>query len=127
MKLRCVHNSIRIRVKKSDLQELDKAGIITETLAFGGSTMFAFALAVDLMAETVNAAYVDNLLAVNLPLDVAQTWINSDEVGIEVTNELDNGESLHILIEKDFPCVDRVEEDKSDTFTELATKKPDVC
>lgn len=127
MKLRCVHNSIRIRIRKSELQQLDSEGIITETVSFGGSTMFAYALAVDAMRDAVNADLTDNLLAVHIPLVEAQKWITSNQVGIEVTKELDNGEQLHILIEKDFPCVDRADEDKADTFTELATKKPDVC
>lgn len=127
MKLRCVHNSIRIRIKKSELQKLDAEGIITETVSFGGSTMFAYTLAVDAMRDEVNAEYVDNLLAVHIPLVQAQLWITTNQVGIEVNKPLDNGENLHILIEKDFPCVDRADEDKSDTFTELATKKPDVC
>ncbi len=127
MKLRCVHNSIRIRIKKSELQKLDTEGIITETVSFGGATMFAYTLAVDALRDEVNAEYMDNLLAVHIPLVQAQHWITTNEVGIEVNKSLDNGENLHILIEKDFPCVDRVEEDKWDTFTELATKKPDVC
>jgi len=127
MKLRCVHNSIRIRIRKSELQQLDKEGIITETVSFGGTIMFGYALAVDAMRDEVNADLTDNLLAVHIPLVTAQKWITSNQVGIEVTKELDNGEQLHILIEKDFPCVDRVDEDKADTFTELATKKPDFC
>ena len=127
MKLRCVHNSIRIRIKKSELQQLDSEGIITETISFGGSTMLGYTLAVDAMRDEVNAEFIDNLLAVHIPLVQAERWIKSNEVGIEVNKTLDNGEHLHILIEKDFPCVDRADEDKSDTFFELATKKPDVC
>ena len=127
MKLRCVHNSIRIRIKKSELAQLDNEGIITETVSFGGATMFAYTLAIDALRDEVNAEYIDNLLAVHIPLVQAQKWITTNEVGIEVHQELDNGEQLHILIEKDFPCVDRADEDKSDTFMELATKKPDVC
>lgn len=127
MKLRCVHNSIRIRVKKSDLEQLEQAGIITETVSFGGASMFAFALAIDMTAELVHAAFLDNLLLVNIPQMEAQKWIGTNQVGIEFNNELDNGEQLHILIEKDFPCLDREEEDKSDTFFELANEKPDAC
>lgn len=127
MKLRCVHNSIRIRVKKSDLQKLETEGIITETVSFGGASMLAFALAIDMTAETVNAAFLDNLLLVNLPEMDAQKWISTNQVGIEVNNELDNGEQLHLLIEKDFPCTDRENEDKADTFFELANEQPDAC
>lgn len=127
MKLRCTHNSIRIRVRKSDIEILAKDGILTETITMGGSSMFAFALAVDEINEEVNAEFVGNLLAVHIPFIQADNWVNSNEVGIEVNKELDNGEELHILIEKDFPCLDRENEDKSDTFFELATKDPDAC
>ena len=127
MKLRCIHNSIRIRVKKSDLQQLEQVGIITETISFGGASMFAFALAIDMASEEVNAAFLDNLLVVNLPEMEAQKWISTNQVGIEFNSDLDNGENLHILIEKDFPCKDRVDEDKSDTFFELTDEQPDAC
>ncbi|MEM1124542.1 MAG: hypothetical protein AAGJ18_29155 [Bacteroidota bacterium] len=127
MKLRCVKNSLRLRVKKSDLKLLNTEGIITETVAFGGQQLLAFALAISEMHAEVSAEFLDNLIIVQLPTDTAQAWINSNEVGIEVHNQLDNGESLHILVEKDFPCLDRENEDKSDTFFELATKKPDAC
>ena len=57
----------------------------------------------------------------------AQKWMSTDQVGIELENELDNGEHLHILIEKDFPCKDRTDEDKSDTFFEIADEQTDAC
>jgi len=53
--------------------------------------------------------------------------MTSDQVGIEYNIPLDGATYLHILIEKDFPCLDREQEDKSDTFWELAQEKPDTC
>jgi hypothetical protein len=44
--------------------------------------------------------------------------METEQVGIE--HHLDSG--LSILIEKDFPCKTRFDEDKMDTFQELALK-----
>ncbi len=55
--------------------------------------------------------------------------IDTDEVGIYGFLKLDNNKSTEIIIEKDFPCKDRPEEDKRDTFQELADKneKAKLC
>ena len=127
MKLRCVNNSIRLRVKKSDLQELEEAGFVMEMVSFQGTGLFSFCIMLFAKTEKVYATFDKSQITVYLPLALAQNWMNSNQVGIEVNNELDNGDFLHILIEKDFPCVDREDEDKSDTFFELANQKLDVC
>jgi hypothetical protein len=49
--------------------------------------------------------------------------LQTDQIGIEQTTT----HGLYILIEKDFPCKDRADEDKSDLFGELAEHVPDVC
>ncbi len=127
MKLRCVHNSIRIRIKKSELLKLDSVGVLTETVSFGGGTQLAYGIVIDAQHEKGCATFENSLITIHIPIAIAENWMHSNEVGIEFYDAIDDGELLHILIEKDFPCVDREDEDKSDTFTELATKKPDVC
>lgn len=127
MKLRCTHNSIRLRVRKSDLEELAKAGIIEERVHFGQEIVFCFKLKVNLEATSISATYDKRGLSVHLPGEDAKKWINSNQVGLELNHDLGDGESLHLLIEKDFPCVDRADENKADTFWELVPDEPDVC
>jgi len=127
MKLRCTTNSIRIRIRKSELTQLAKEESISESIKFGEGVSLNFALSINNQTSKVLASFVNNNLEVKLPKSVASNWINSNEVSIEVHNPIENGDSLHILIEKDFPCLDREEEDKSDTFWELAPETPDVC
>jgi hypothetical protein len=127
MKLRCVHNSIRLRVRKSDLKQLTETGRVEETLTFPDNTTFSFALAVDAKLKRTVATYENQQITVYLPSMVAQLWILTAQVGIEVTPDESKGETLHILLEKDFPCLDRENEDKSDTFFELADKDNDTC
>lgn len=127
MKLRCTTNSIRIRLRKSELQLLAKEKRVEEKIQFGEAVTLVFALSIQKKAAAVSATFNDNKLVVHLPDTIATKWINSNEVSIEVNSPISKENSLHILIEKDFPCLDRPEEDKSDTFWELAPESPDAC
>lgn len=127
MKLRCTENSIRLRLRKSELQTLSEKNNIQESLSFLGGAKLIFKLSTNTTIEEVEANFQNNTLEVSLPLFKSNEWINSSQVGIEVHQKISETEKLHILIEKDFPCVDREDEDKSDTFWELAKDKPEVC
>jgi hypothetical protein len=123
MKLRLEGNSIRLRVRKSDLIKLQTEGSIKEGLIFPNSLYFNYQLITDKNAETIDAQLSADALTVSIPLSMAMNWLNSDAVGIEHT--LSSG--LFILIEKDFPCTDRPWEDTSDTFFELVNEKEALC
>ena len=123
MKLRLEGNSIRLRVRKSDLIKLQKEGVITETLLFPNNTRFNYQLITDTNADTIDARLSAEGMTVLIPLSIATTWLHSDAVGLEQT--LNSG--LFILIEKDFPCTDRPWEDTSDTFFELVNEKEALC
>ncbi len=130
MKLRCTHNSLRIRVRKSDLDTLQTQKIVTESVQFTPQVGLAFSLSISAHIQEVNASFTNNEIIVTLPQDIAQQWINTFKVGIEIQQSLDNVEDhLHVLIEKDFPCNDREDEDKADTFWELAkdNENPSIC
>lgn len=128
MKLRTTHNSIRIRIRKSELALLAEKGKIEESINFGNQVVFRFGLFIDKQMNNVEANLKDNYLLLSIPQEMAATWISSNQVGIEATNPISDTETLHLLIEKDFPCLDREEEDKSDTFWELApAETPDKC
>lgn len=118
MKLRMEGNNIRLRLKKSDIEKLKKEGIIGETVAFSDHLYFYYKLKTNQHDQEINATFVNNAVQITLPLSIANTWMNTDQVGIQYT--LDSG--LNILIEKDFPCKTRDDEDKNDTFEDLALK-----
>jgi len=127
MKLRSTKNSIRIRIRKSELENLRNNQIIEEFINFGSNIILTFALAIDETATLIIASLEDNYLKVVIPAPMATKWIDTDQVGLETTYCVGNRNMLHLLIEKDFPCLDRPEEDKSDTFQELALQKEDQC
>jgi len=119
MKLRCTTNSIRFRVRKSDLEQLKSAGHIEESVGIGN---FRFRLELLRGAGGMSAGFADGLVTVFLYEDAAQDWIASDQVGMEELWPSGNGAIVQLLVEKDFPCVHTEEEDMADTFAELADK-----
>ena len=127
MKMRCVENSIRLRVKKSEIAKLKIDLRIEESVAFPNGQALTYALSISDNVHEVNPLYYENNIEIQLPKALAEQWINSDTVSIDCTIELQDDNHLDILIEKDFPCLDRPTEDKSDTFFELVPDQPDNC
>jgi len=116
MKFRSTTNSIRIRVRKSDLEQLKTNGEVYEKVTFPGGETWSFGLLI--RGNQLNAHLDENRIVISLPQEIAIKWVNSDDVGIEEHLPLEGGEKLHLLLEKDFPCKTR-DEDLSDTFFEL--------
>lgn len=114
MKIRCTQDSIRLRVRKSDIALLAKGQKVAEILHFPTGNTLIFTLEIG-PVEHLQVQYEEASLAVHLPERIAQNWINTEQVGIE-----DTLGQLHLLIEKDFPCAHRPHENKADTFEELA-------
>lgn len=117
MKLRIRGNSVRLRLTQSEVAALAAEGEVSERTAFGGGSDFSYALSADPRADRVQAALVGGRLSVTLPAAVAAEWAASERVGIEAEQPGDAGETLRILIEKDFACLaERPGEDDSDAY-----------
>lgn len=118
MKLRFDHQSLRLRVRRSDLEKLKTNHTIEETVQFPQGTL-CYRLSVDPQATGVSASVSAQEILVVVPEQQALAWMNSDEVGIY--EQLAVGtETLKIILEKDFPCRHVDTDDLADTFTELA-------
>ena len=126
MKLRITHNSLRIRIQRTQLAQLQSEGKIVETVDFPMKSSFQYALLVH-EGPSVEAQFEDNQLTIKLPESEANTWFNTNLVGITADLTTTGEARLHVLIEKDFPCADRPNEDKSETFWELTGKSGPDC
>ncbi len=122
MKIRCTANHLRFRLGKSDVEELSLHLRVRETILIASGQNLAFELAIG-PAESIQPSFREGLVRISLPAAAARQWIGTDEVGIELQHPLDKGEMLNILIEKDFPCKHQPEEEKGDTFQELAGRE----
>lgn len=127
MKIRCTRDSIRLRVRKSELETLRREKHLEEALIVAPDQRLRFQVCTE-QVEEIGIAFAGDLLRISLPAEQAGHWMNSEQVGIR--ERLDNGTEtgLEILIEKDFPCEGREEKHPGDYFSELATRQgKDAC
>ena len=119
MKLRIEDNGIRLRLRKSDLDTLAGSRTVIGSVAFLTKATFIFELSISNSINEVEAILTKHKIQVLLPETKANKWIESKQVGIEKYITLEDGSKLKVLVEKDFPCLDRENENKDDTFWEL--------
>jgi hypothetical protein len=119
MKLRIKGNSLRLRVSRSELARFQAAGRIEETIHFTAApeATLTYALESALRSSPVSVQYGTRAVTIILSQDRARIWEAQNEVGIYTTLDMGPAGSLEVVVEKDFACLDRSNEDNSDTFT----------
>lgn len=125
MKFRCVQNSIRLRLRRSEVDQFHKTEHIKEQIGFPGGTLIAYEINMTDLAE-VAVLFESGKIDIHLPKTMALKWITTNQVGINHELPLPNGHVLSLLIEKDFPCKTREDEDKADHFEELVPEADQV-
>jgi len=118
MKLRIRGNSLRVRVSRSDVARLLAGDRLEETIRFTPEpeAKFTYALQQEQYLSRPTVQYTENTVVILIPTDQANAWGTTGQVGIAENISLGNLGSLGLLIEKDFACLDRNEEDNEDTF-----------
>jgi hypothetical protein len=104
MKLRLRGDSIRIRLRQHQLQQLLNSGAVSETTTFGPHSELKCILAVG--GNQVSTTFQSGELKVLIPHGQIQQWATTDQVGITADQPIGDGRMLRILIEKDFACRD---------------------
>jgi hypothetical protein len=118
MKLRIKGNSLRVRVSRSEVRKLLAGDCLQETIYFAPekSAKFTYALRQEASLSRPAVQYTESRIVILMPADQAIAWGLTDQVGIAENIGLGSLGSLGLLIEKDFACLDRSEEDNEDTF-----------
>lgn len=119
MKLRIKGNSLRLRVSRSELAHFMGGGRIEETIHFTASpeAKLTYALDSTVQTEPLRLEYQSQKVTVILSKDQARIWGSEGEVGVYSAVDLGDDGSLEVVIEKDFACLDRGDEENIDTFT----------
>ena len=116
MKLRMQANSIRLRLKRAEVEQLARAGRVEERISFDGrGEVFHYVIEAVPAASKPHAILKGHGMLVFVPAEAVTKWASSDEVGIEALQPNGAGE-LQILIEKDFACLNGSEDQNVDTF-----------
>lgn len=119
MKLRIRGNSLRFRLSQREVLGLLAGDTVSETVHFSssGPHLLTYSVQASEQAAQVTARFENGEIFVKIPMRLVDPWGNSDQVGIESTQPIGDGNNLRITIEKDFRCLlPRSEEDESDNF-----------
>lgn len=127
MKIRCEQNSIRLRLRRSELVQLRAEKWLGSGVHFPLGQVLQWDLVLEDDLQDMQADLQPNRICIKVPFAMALQWMDTNEVGMECFLPLGAGAALHLLIEKDFPCKDRPGEDKTDFFTELSEEAPVKC
>ena len=118
MKMRIKGNSLRLRISRSEVTQLLKQDRLEDTIHFApdAGAILIYALEQSPAVDAPTTRYSHNMVTVLIPADQARTWCTTDQVGIEKDIDLGRFGTLTLLIEKDFACLDRSDEENEDTF-----------
>lgn len=64
----------------------------------------------------LSATYKNDRMTVYVPEQLLSDWPTNNVVGFDANMQLSETETLYLLLEKDFKCLDNVTEDQSDNF-----------
>jgi hypothetical protein len=119
MKLRLQSNSIRLRLKRSEVDRFLRTGRVEETImsGTGDQESFHYLLEANDTVAAPKALIAPGSVVVQVPIADALRWALTNQIGIEGEQAIDSKISLRILIEKDFACLDGTEQQNADTFS----------
>jgi len=119
MKLRIHGNSIRFRITQGEMAALVDGARLEDSVQFGPTQteILSYALEISPQCSEVRASYSKGVIQVTLPLNLAQPWASTNQVGIEHVQSIAKGVALKIVLEKDFQCFHpRPGENEGDNF-----------
>lgn len=116
MKIRIKGNSVRLRITRSELAQFATEGMISESTRFIKGEFHYFLCVKPDSDGPLSASYAEDTITVWMPESMRNEWINTETVGFEQHMPLGGNQSLFILVEKDFVCLDNPREDQSDQF-----------
>ena len=112
MKIRIYNDTLRLRVDRTEAEQIGRGETVACATRFASGQTFAYRLSVG-DTDAVRADFDQGTIAVILPTATAEHW-SSDATEVSIVAE-DGG--LQLLIEKDFECLDpREGEDQSNRF-----------
>lgn len=116
MKIRIKGPSVRFRLSRSEVTMLVHQGYFTETTPFGGAS-FCYALQRIETGDALSAQFEQGCITLFVPEILIADWDTNNLISIESHMPLTDNQTLYLLLEKDFQCLDAVTEDQRDNYT----------
>lgn len=123
MKLRIRDNSVRLRLTRAEVDALNQHGLVSARTEFPGGRTFEYQVESSPASVKPEAFFSESVISVRLPETLVLAWASSNQVSISGDQQIDDNETLKVLVEKDFACLaPREGEDESDMFPHPASQ-----
>ena len=99
----------------SEVDTFSRTGLYEERTSFGQNE-FIYSLKAMPGVDALKATFNEGTITLMVPEKQAREWAGNNRVGFSHTQELPGGNSLALLLEKDFACLDETGEDQSDNY-----------
>jgi hypothetical protein len=109
-------DSLRLRLTRGEVQELQQAGRVEERVHIGAHGVLTYRLQRAPGAASLGASFEGGVIEVQVPEAAALKWCTSDLVTLDHVQR-HGASAVRIIIEKDFACLGpRADEDESGNF-----------
>jgi hypothetical protein len=116
LKMRIQNNSIRLRLTRTEVDQVCRDGNARAAISFPGGARLDYAVEASDSARP-EVRFDETAIVVHVPGPLLRQWAESEEVSIRGEQALGDGDELSILVEKDFACLTpRAGEDESEMF-----------
>lgn len=115
MKIRIKGPSLRLRLSRSEVYTLVHEGRLEEITHFAFKD-FRYAVEQTDTGDALSANFEGNIMTMYVPRQLIRDWDTNALVTIDEHVQLPGGHSLYLLLEKDFQCLDKTDEDQSDNY-----------
>jgi len=113
MKLRIKGNTIRFRLTQSEIDTI-ATGSVEDKTQFPGGNALIYKIQ---KGDSFSCEFKNKEVLIKVDAKAIDIWSSTDQVSIENTLTLENGNQLEISLEKDFKCLtERPKEDETDMF-----------
>jgi hypothetical protein len=116
MKLRIHENSLRLRLTQKEVAQFRRSGRVDAAVYFAPGRILSYSMESLPDATEVSADFDDRAIRILIPTSIAIQWVDSNDVGIQAVQPIGEGVQLALLIEKDFQCLHRTDEQESDAY-----------
>ncbi len=122
MKIRIKGNTLRFRLTQSEVHYFSEHGNIEENTQFGSGTL-TYAIQKSNVEPVLKAIFNNNKICLFIPEAEAEKWTQTNIVGLQNEQDIENDKKLFLLLEKDFKCLDENNEDQSDNYPNPLAEK----
>lgn len=116
MKIRIQGNSLRYRLKQFEVEALAEKKIVKEVISFGEEEKYQLQFVLQIVNEEFSLEQKATIIQLNIPENIAAEWASTELVGFEQNIRTAKGKEINILVEKDFKCLTRSDEEEVGSY-----------